>query len=122
MTYKYKKVPQKKNTMNEHINCTRCNKKFINDDEHISTNFGYTRWNTRFANCVDCRNYQKNRKDMTTYSKCEYCGSKIRTKGRFDHFKTDKCKKIRNQRTSEIIDKLPTLPDSVFGKIWDMIQ
>ena len=59
---------------------------------------------------------------MTTYITCEYCGSKIRTKGRFNHFQTDKCKQIKEIRTLEIIDKLQTLPDKVFGKIWEMMQ
>ena len=108
--------------MDEYIQCTRCSRTFINDDEHISTDFGYTRWNTRFKNCIDCRNYGKNRNDMTTYIKCEYCGCKIRTKGRFNHFETDKCKRIKEQKTLEIIDKISTLPDNVFGKIWEMIQ
>ena len=108
--------------MEEYIKCSRCRRKFINDEEHIATDFGYTRWNTRFKNCVDCRNYGKKRKDMITYNKCEYCGSTIRTKGRFNHLKTDKCKRIKEQRTLEIIDKLPTLPDIVFDKIWEMLK
>ena len=65
---------------------------------------------------------EKNRNDMTAYIKCEYCGCKIRTKGRFNHFETDKCKRIKEQKTLEIIDKISTLPDNVFGKIWEMIQ
>ena len=47
--------------------------------------------------------------DMTTYIKCE-------------HVETDKCKRIKEQKTLEIINKLWTLLDNVFGKIREMIQ
>ena len=41
--------------MTEYINCSRCHMKFINDDEHIKTDFGYNRLNIRYKQCVRCR-------------------------------------------------------------------
>ena len=32
--------------------------KFLNDDEHIKTDFGYDRLNIRYKQCVKCRTYQ----------------------------------------------------------------
>ena len=42
---------------NKYIICSKCHMKFINDDEHIKTDFGYNRLNERYKNCVKCRKY-----------------------------------------------------------------
>ena len=44
--------------MTEYINCSICHMKCINDDEHIKTEFGYTRLNIRYTHCVKCRSKQ----------------------------------------------------------------
>ena len=108
--------------MEEYIKCSRCRRKFINDEEHIATDFGYTRWNTRFKNCVDCRNYGKKRTDTTTPVRCEYCGSRIMKKQIPPHLESQKCKTIKEIRTQQIIDKLPELPDNVIDKIWEILK
>ena len=41
--------------INKYIKCSRCHMKFINDDEHIKTDFGYNRLNERYKQCVKCR-------------------------------------------------------------------
>ena len=41
--------------INEYITCSRCHMKFINDDEHIKTDFGYNRLNIMYKQCVRCR-------------------------------------------------------------------
>ena len=41
--------------MTEYINCSRCHMKFINDDEHIKTDFGCNILNIRYKECVRCR-------------------------------------------------------------------
>ena len=40
---------------NKYINCSRCRCKYINDDEHIDQDFGYSRLGERFKNCTKCR-------------------------------------------------------------------
>ena len=41
--------------MTKYISCSRCHKKFINEDEHIKTDLGYNRVNIRYKPCVRCR-------------------------------------------------------------------
>ena len=48
--------------MTEHIQCSRCHMKFINDDEHIKNDFGYNRLNERYKQCVRCRTHGKEKK------------------------------------------------------------
>ena len=42
-------------SMTEYIKCVRCHMKYINDDEHIKTDFGYNRFNERYKQCYTCR-------------------------------------------------------------------
>ena len=37
------------------IVCSNCKCKYINDEEHISTDFGYTRLEERYITCVKFR-------------------------------------------------------------------
>ena len=39
----------------EYIKCSRCKCKYINDDEHIKIDFGYTRLGKQFKTCNKCR-------------------------------------------------------------------
>ena len=52
--------------MTEYIKRSRCRKKFINDDEHFQTDFGYNRLNIRYQNCVKCRTCNR---ETTEYRK-----------------------------------------------------
>ena len=47
------------NGSDKHIKCSNCKCKFINDDEHIETDFGYNRLNERYKTCVRCRAKQR---------------------------------------------------------------
>ena len=38
-----------------YIICSKCRSKYINDEEHINTVFGYTRLEMRYKTCVRCR-------------------------------------------------------------------
>ena len=40
----------------QYFKCSRCKMKYINDDEHIKTDFGYNRLNERYKTCSKCRN------------------------------------------------------------------
>ena len=40
----------------KYIKCSKCRCKYLNDNEHIKTNFGYNRLHERFKCCVKCRN------------------------------------------------------------------
>ena len=39
----------------KYIMCSKCKSKYINDEEHISNDFGYTRLEQRYKTCVRCR-------------------------------------------------------------------
>jgi len=41
--------------MGPYIKCTTCKCKFIDDDEHMKNDFGYTRLGDRYKCCVKCR-------------------------------------------------------------------
>ena len=38
-----------------YIRCSKCRSKYINDEEHMSKDFGYTRLEERYKTCVKCR-------------------------------------------------------------------
>ncbi len=39
----------------KYIKCGACKCKYINDDEHIKTDFGYNRLEVQYKTCVKCR-------------------------------------------------------------------
>ena len=39
----------------KYIICSKCKCKYINDEEHISTDFGYKRLEERYMTCKKCR-------------------------------------------------------------------
>ena len=39
----------------KYIKCSRCKCKYINDDEHIKNDFGFTRLGEQFKTCMVCR-------------------------------------------------------------------
>ena len=43
----------------KYIKCSRCKCKYINDDNHNKTDFGYNRLNERYNTCVTCRERHK---------------------------------------------------------------
>ena len=43
----------------KYIKCSRCKCKYINDDNHIKTDFGYNRLNERYKTCLTCRDRHK---------------------------------------------------------------
>ena len=44
---------------NKYITCSRCVRKFINDDDHTKNEFGYNRLEERFETCVQCRDKKR---------------------------------------------------------------
>ena len=49
----------------KYIICSKCKSKYINDEEHISNDFGYTRLEERYKTCVRCR--ARNKVNCKTY-------------------------------------------------------
>ena len=47
------------NNKDQYIICSNCRCKYINDEEHISKDFGYTRLEERYKTCVKCRERSK---------------------------------------------------------------
>ena len=89
----------------KYIICSRCNCKYINDDEHIKIDFGYTRLNERYKCCVKCRakgrrNYKGNLwiNDYIRHrywKPCEICNNNI-SKYQMEHH-IEICKKYQQQ-------------------------
>ena len=56
----------------KYIKCSKCKCKYMNDDKHIKTDFGYNRLEERFKTCTKCRTksnaYQQQPK-MKEYAK-----------------------------------------------------
>ena len=50
----------------KYIICSKCKSKYINDEEHISNDFGYTRLEERCKPCVRCR--KRNKVNCKTYA------------------------------------------------------
>ena len=50
----------------KYIICSKCKSKYINDEEHISNDFGYTRLEEIYKTCVRCRG--RNKVNYKTYS------------------------------------------------------
>ena len=46
--------------------CSKCRSKYINDEEHMNKDFGYTRLEMRYKTCVKCRGYDKKRNKLQT--------------------------------------------------------
>ena len=44
----------------EYIICNKCQCKYTNDEEHIRTDFGYTRLEERYKTCKKCIAKNKN--------------------------------------------------------------
>ena len=108
------------NNENKYIKCSRCHMKFINDDEHIKTDFGYNRLNVRYKQCVRCRTsrreYDQTRYELNKDRKKEYAQTnrdKIR----------ESQKKYNQQRLNAVVDDdqqvckrcLKTLPKTDYG-------
>ena len=49
-----------------YIICSKCRSKYINDEEHIANDFGYTRLEERYKTCVRCRG--RNKVNCKTYA------------------------------------------------------
>jgi len=46
------------NEKKKYIMCSKCRCLYINDDEHIKNDFGFTRLEERYKTCVKCRAYK----------------------------------------------------------------
>ena len=71
---------------NKYIKCSRCQRKHINDEEHILKDFGYNRLNERFKTCNKCRVSMKEKHT------CDKCGFDISRLNMKRHQKTNICK------------------------------
>ena len=53
------------NNKDQYISCSNCKCKYINDEEHIKRDFGYTILEERYKTCVKCR--ARNKTDCKRY-------------------------------------------------------
>ena len=56
----------------KYIQCSRCNCKYINDGDHIKSDFGYNRLEERYKTCTKCRNKAKVYTDAHWEARCQY--------------------------------------------------
>ena len=84
--------------VDKYIKCSKCRCKYINEEEHIKTDFGYTRLGERFKTCITCRNKrqtvakvycEKNKDKIKDYQKC-YRGKNKDTLKEYSKENTDK--------------------------------
>ena len=99
----------------KYIKCSRCHMKFINDDEHIKTDFGYNRLNERYKQCVICRiqrteyrnnnieharemdkvHYENNKEQKLAYNaeiiECDVCAKQVRRDRLRQHKMSSNC-------------------------------
>jgi len=115
----------------KYIICSKCKSKYINDEEHISKDFGYTRLEERYKTCVRCRArnkvncktyynnhidqvkernnkyYQEHVEEKKAYfnmrATCEYCGSEVAQANLARHTKTNKCKLMADSKNKQIM-------------------
>ena len=55
------------NMDDKYIKCSRCVRKFINDDDHLKNDSGYNRLEERFKTCVQCRENNCNMNSYISY-------------------------------------------------------
>jgi len=68
-----------------YIKCSKCHIKYLNDDEHIKTDFGYNRLGERIKTCTKCRDKQlKYREAHRAELKEKQCNRRKETKGIVD--------------------------------------
>jgi hypothetical protein len=116
------------NIITNYIVCSRCHMKFVIDDEHIKTDFGYNRLNIRCKNCVTCRTFNREEpkhwedveQQIETYGRydpnrnkkhcgkkekllmtcvCDLCGKTITSSTKDKHIDSPLCKGTRNLQT-----------------------
>ena len=115
----------------KYIICSKCKSKYINDEEHITKDFGYTRLEERYKTCVRCRarnkvncktqydnhidqEKERNNKyreehleERRNYDKvriaCEYCGTEVAQTNLARHKKTNKCKLMADSKNKQIM-------------------
>ena len=52
----------------KYIICSGCRSKYVDDEEHVNNDFGYTRLEERYKTCVKCR-ARKQIRSKTYYGK-----------------------------------------------------
>jgi hypothetical protein len=58
--------------MEEFIKCSKCKCKYINDEEHVKTDFGYNRLGRQYKSCVKCRVKSKTYYESNASKICDY--------------------------------------------------
>ena len=62
----------------KHMKCSKCRSKYINDEEHINNDLGYTRLEEIYKTCVRCKDrgkvnsktyYDKHKDELNEHSK-----------------------------------------------------
>ena len=103
----------------KYIICSKCKSKYINDEEHISNDFGYTRLEERYKTCVRCR--EKNKVNCLQYREdnidrlreydrarskvktvCEICGKEVGKQYLSKHKENAKCQLVAISKNKPI--------------------
>ena len=116
---------QQQQQPDKYIQCSRCNCKYINDYDHIKSDFGYNRLEERYKNCTKCRNKakvytdtrweagcqyrqtynNKNREKINAYNyakiECKSCGHKVCRNAMLRHDREKCCNKSSGSASSD---------------------
>jgi hypothetical protein len=85
----------------KYIICSRCKCKYINDDEHIKTDFGYTRLNEKYKTCVKCRMYKQDNRERILEQGREYAKKHYKENREYHLDKAKKYKQDNRDRINE---------------------
>ena len=66
--------------MEDHIKCSVCKCKYVNDKQQIKIDFGYNKQNERYKSCVKCRNRNAQFRENHKEQKKDYDKQRIQTK------------------------------------------
>ena len=58
--------------MEEFVKCSKCKSKYINDEEHVKTDFGYNRLGVKYKSCAKCRDKSKTYYETNASEICDY--------------------------------------------------
>ena len=86
------------------IKCTNCKCKYINEPEHIKTDFGYSRLNERYKTCVKCRTRNNAYSAKHKEQRAEYAKS-------YREANKEAINEKNRQRDKEVVNKLKQLED-----------
>ena len=93
----------------KYIICSKCRSKYINDEEHINKDFGYTRLEERYKTCVRCR--ARNKINSKTYKEKHLEQIKVRYEAQKEEAK--EYRKQYREKNADMLKEYERARDSI---------